>query len=198
MIDWEMVFVALNKVDGPHSDFMDNFRRKQISDGFHEGWLCKSSLGCLFWCSIIESLSYRVTRYCLLHVMSELAEQLMVQANSPILTQKLNNVRDQSVVISFADFVQVFIGQPDERHEWRHHNLLTTKIRDILDHSIGINREFNVMPFEILNVFGDELLAPHSFLKDNLREWVLCLFDMVVDHISKQCATYSDWHMQFG
>jgi hypothetical protein len=63
----------------------------------------------------------------------------MVKTDRPVLTQKLNNVRYQTIIVSLANFIEIFIGQPNKCHQGRHHNLLTTQIGDIFDDSIGIN-----------------------------------------------------------
>lgn len=139
VIDRKMIFVALYEVDRSYSYLMDNFWRKQISNRFHERWLCESTLRCFLGCTIVKSLSDRIARDCLLHIMPELAEQFMVEANCPIFTQKFNNIRDESVVIPFTNFVQIFVRKPNERHQRWDYYLLTSKIRNILNHAIWIN-----------------------------------------------------------
>lgn len=46
--------------------------------------------------------------------MAELAEKLVVQADGPVLAEELDDVRNQSVVVSLADMVQVLIGKTNE------------------------------------------------------------------------------------
>lgn len=77
----------------------------------------------------------------------------MIEANSPVFTQKLNNVRNQTIVVSFANFIQVLIRKSDKSHQRRNYNLLTTQIGNILNDSIGVNGKFYVMSLEVFNVF---------------------------------------------
>lgn len=71
--------------------------------------------------------------------MSELAEKLVVEANSPILAQKLNDVWDQSVIVPFAYFVQVIVGKANEGHKGWDNNLLAAEVGDVLDHPVRVD-----------------------------------------------------------
>jgi hypothetical protein len=44
--------------------------------------------------------------------MAELAEKLMIKTDGPVLTQELADIRNQPMLISFGESVQIFDGKP--------------------------------------------------------------------------------------
>ena len=128
--------------------------------------------------------------------MPELAEQFMVEANRPVFTQKLDDIRNEAIVISLAYFVEIFNRQANERHKWGDNNLLTTKIRHILYDTIGINRKFDVVTFVIFDVVRDELLTSNSLLQNYFGKRIVGSFDVIVYHITKKSTTSSHRHMK--
>lgn len=71
--------------------------------------------------------------------MPKLAEKLMIQANRPVLAQELDDVRNQPVIIPFANLIEILVGKPDEGHKRRDDYLLTAEIRNILDDAVGVD-----------------------------------------------------------
>lgn len=120
----------------------------------------------------------------------------MVEADSPVFAQKLDDIRNETIVISLAYFVEIFDWQANEGHKWGDNNLLTAKVRNVLDDAIGINRKFDVVTFVIFDVVRDELLTSDSLLQDYFGKRVIGSLDVVIDHITKKGTTSSNWHVK--
>ncbi len=114
--------------------------------------------------------------------MTELTEKLMIKSYSPVLTQELSNIRNQSCIISLGDFIQILNTQSNKRIQRWHDNLLTTQVRDSLNNAIRINTKFYIVSFEIVDIFGNKLTTCQSFLINNFRLRIICSLNVIVNH----------------
>lgn len=192
----QVVLVQLYEADCALADLLHYFGRQQLLDGLHEGGLAVAALGGALGCAVVEALGHGVRRHHLLHVVAELAEELVVEADRPVLTEELHDVRDKAVVVPLADVVEVLIGKADEAGKRRHCYVFAAEIADILDDSVRIDGELDVVSLEVLDILADQLLAAHSLLQHCLGQRVVRSLDVVVDHVSEERASHSHRHVQ--
>lgn len=159
-----MIFIEFDEIDAALPDVLNNLGRDQLFDRFHKASLAVTAFWGSFSCTVVESFGYRIRWDHLLHVVPELAEQLVVETYRPVLTQKLHNIRYEAIIITLADLVKVFVWQTHERHQRRHDNLLAAQVRHVFDDAIRVYRELYVMSFEVFDCLGYQLLASNSFL----------------------------------
>ena len=192
----QVVLVHLYEVYRSRSDVFCYLVGNQLFDRLHETWLAVSSLGCPFCRPVVQPFCYWIGRDHFLDVMPELAEQFVVETDRPVLAQKLDNIRNEAIVISLANFVEVFDRQANERHKRRDNNLLTTKIGHVLNDAIGVNRKFDVVTFVLFYVVRYQLLTSDSLLQHNFGQRIVGSLDVVVHHITKKSTSSSNRHMK--
>ena len=108
-----MVLVGLDKIYRAFPYFPHDIGGHKFSDRLHEARLAVASFWSLLGSPVVEPLSDRIGGHQCFGLASELAEKLVVEADGPVLAQKLGYVWDESVVIPFANFVQVLYGKAD-------------------------------------------------------------------------------------
>ena len=100
-----MVIILLQKVDGTFPNLIPDFLRDKGLNLFHEGGIGEITLWSPFSGSVVESLSYGLGRDGFFKVVTELAEEFMIQGDSPVLAQELSNIRNEACIIPFSDLI---------------------------------------------------------------------------------------------
>ena len=120
----------------------------------------------------------------------------MVKTDRPVLTQKFNNVRYQTIIVSLADFVKILNRETDEGHQGRDYYLLTAQIWHILNDAVGIDWKLDIVSFEIFDSFGYQFFTSDSFFKYHFGQRVISSLNVVIDHVIKESTSYPNRHMQ--
>ena len=192
----QMVLIESNKIYCSFSYLLHNFIRQQFFDRFHERWLAVSSLRSPLSRTIVKSFSNRVRGDHFLHVVSEFAEKLVVQADGPVLGKEFNNVRNKAIIVSTADTVQVLIWQSNKTGKRRDNNILWAEIAHVFDDPVGIDWKLDVVTLKLFDILAEKFFAANSTLQNCFWQGIIGPLDVVIDHISEESTAHTHWHVQ--
>ena len=85
--------------------------------------------------SLVEGVAYDLLHVVegldtLAHSQAEVAKPLVVECNGPVLTQELNRVRDNAVIVARGQLVQVVLVEANETPQTLQDDLLVTHVGD--------------------------------------------------------------------
>ena len=102
-----MIAVLLNETYRALPDLLPDRLWYQALNLLHEALVRKITLRGSLGDTGVESLRYGFRRDSLLKIVSELAKQLVVKRNRPVLAQELSDVRNKASIVSLGYLVQV-------------------------------------------------------------------------------------------
>ena len=103
-----MIDILLQEIYCSLSDFVSDFLWDQALYFLHEGRSCEATFWGPLWSTIAKSLCNGFGGDGFFEVVTEFAEEFMIQANGPVFAKEFSDIRNQASVISLGDFIEVF------------------------------------------------------------------------------------------
>ena len=88
------------------------------------------TLGCGFESRVGDLLDVVQVANCVTHAQAEVPEPLVVESDSPVLAQELNDVRDDASLVARSERIEVVLVEADEGPERLQNHLLRSHVRD--------------------------------------------------------------------
>lgn len=111
-----MICIPSDELQRPLLDHLEQILRNDRLNIIIERLIHPLSFTRMLHRPIHNPLSHRITQNLILHVVSELAEEFVVEADGPVFGEELADVGDETVLVTAGQFVEVFYGEADEGH----------------------------------------------------------------------------------